>query len=337
MEPDPVTHDGARSPAVPLTERILARLGRPRWLWITIWSLVALISPLVFVPAIRASGNAFEGGDVANVLATQAVLAYACFVLLWGVGVLASQAADLRLELAGLEVGKASADLFGGIGSSRGPLALTVIVVAISSANSWARYGPLAPLVSLPLLFLYMLPILTFVWVYLTILVDVNRLGRRPLVLDRFPEDRTLGLGKVGALAATGLGLILLAAVPVLVAGSDEPVTLGVSLAIVALTIAIFVLSMWRVHRQMSAAKARYVAITSRLYADAYAPIRESTDVETLKASATALSAAQSLEERAHNLQTWPIDEGTLRFVVIVITGVVTGLIVRGSFAALGY
>lgn len=73
------------------------------------------------------------------------------------------------------------------------------------------------------------------------------------------------------------------------------------------------------------------------LHADAYAPIRESTDVETLKGSATALSAAQSLEERAHNLQTWPIDEGTLRFVAIVITGVVTGLIVRGSFAALGY
>lgn len=94
---------------------------------------------------------------------------------------------------------------------------------------------------------------------------------------------------------------------------------------------------MWRLHRQMATAKARYVAVARRLYADAYAPVREVTSVEALGSAATALSAAQSLEERAHNLQTWPIDEGTLPFVVIVTTGVVTGLIVRGSFAALGY
>lgn len=47
--------DPARSPetslgasALPLTERVLDRLGRPRLFWIVLWSLVPLASPLVF-------------------------------------------------------------------------------------------------------------------------------------------------------------------------------------------------------------------------------------------------------------------------------------------------
>jgi hypothetical protein len=103
------------------------------------------------------------------------------------------------------------------------------------------------------------------------------------------------------------------------------------------MTVAVFVLSMWRLHRQMAAAKARYVAATRRLYADAYAPIREQATVETLEKHASVLSAAQSLDERAHNLLAWPIDEGTLKFMAVVVTGVVTSLVVRGLFAAIGF
>ena len=327
----------APSQAVPLTERILRRLGRPRWLWILLWSAVALISPLVFGTAIRLSGRPFDSSELVNLLVSQAALAYACLIFLWGSGVLARQATDLRHGLERFAPGESAADLFRGIGSVGGPLVLTGIVVTISSANGWARYGPLPPIAALPLLSVYMVPIATFVWVYLAILVGLDRLGRRPLALDLFPQDRTLGLEKLGALASTGLGLVLVAAVPVLLAGSDEPVTLGISLAVVVMTVAVFVLSMWRLHRQMAAAKARYVAATRRLYADAYAPIREHATVETLEKHASVLSAAQSLDERAHNLLAWPIDEGTLKFMAVVVTGVVTSLVVRGLFAAIGF
>jgi hypothetical protein len=93
---------------------------------------------------------------------------------------------------------------------------------------------------------------------------------------------------------------------------------------------------MVRLHRQMSAAKDRHVAEARRLYAEAYAPIREEPNFETLAARSSALSAAQSLDERAHGLPTWPIDEGTVRFLAVVISGVVTSLVVRGLFAAIG-
>ena len=51
---------------------------------------------------------------------------------------------------------------------------------------------------------------------------------------------------------------------------------------------------------------------------------------------ASALRAADSLDQRAHGLPTWPIDESTSRFMVVIVTGVVTSLVVRGLFAAIG-
>lgn len=321
----------------PLTERILAWFGRPKWLWTVLWALVPLISPVIYASAIRLSGQAFDSEDFANLMLTQAVLAYACLILLWGAGLLARQAAVLQHDVARMAPASDPTGLFRYIGSVRGPLVLSGVVAAIVSASGWERYGPLPPLAALPLLIVYMLPIQTFVWVYLTVLADLDRLGRQPLALDLFPQDRTLGLDRIGSLASTGVGLALAAAVPVLLAGSDEPITLGISLTIVATTVGVYVLSMWRIHRQMVAAKARYVALARRLYAEAYAPLRADPSVETLEAGASTLSAAQALEARAHAVPTWPLDDGTLKFVAVVTTGVVTSLVVRGLFAALGF
>ena len=113
--------------------------------------------------------------------------------------------------------------------------------------------------------------------------------------------------------------------------------TLAISLTIVASAVAIFFLSMWRLHRQMASAKARFLVITRGLYSGAYEPLRWDPTVTTLEAQANALGAAQGLEERARSLVTWPIAEGTLRFMAVVVTGVVTSLVVRGLFAALGF
>jgi len=321
----------------PVTERILRRLGRPRWLWIVLWALVPLVSPLVFGGAILLSGRALGDEAVSNLVATQAVLAYSCLVLLWGAGMLAGQAGVVREGVARLVPGNEPMRLFDGAASVRGPLALTAIVATIVTVGGWLQYGPIPPLAALPLLIIYMIPIVTFIWVYLTILADLDRLGRQPLDLATFPEDRTLGLEKVGSLASTGLGLVLIAAVPVLLAGSDEPVTLGISLAVVGISVGTFIWSMARLHRQMAKAKARYVAFARQLYADAYAPVGRAPSVESLSAQASALGAAQALDERAANILTWPVDEGTLRFIVVVVTGVLTSLVVRALFAAIGF
>jgi hypothetical protein len=282
------------------------------------------------------SGQRFDVTQFLDLLATQAVVAYACLLLLWGTGRLARQAAALREELAAGGGIHHAERLFHRIESVSAPLALLSVPALVLTINGWVRYGPAPPLFALPLLIAYLVPIITFVWVYLVILADVDRLGGQPLALDRFPQDRTLGLEGVGSLAATGFVLVLAAAVPVMLIGSDEPATLIVALSILAVTVGLFLLSMLRLHRQMAAAKARYVAAARRLYEAAYDPVRRAPTVESLESSANALSVAQALDERAHSVMTWPIDESTLRFIAVVTTGVLTSLIVRALFEALG-
>jgi hypothetical protein len=319
-----------------VSERILRRLPGRRGAWILLWASAPLVSFVVNLAAIRLAGHTLGTHEVLDLLTTQAVLAYACLLLLWGVGLLARQAADVRRELA-LSRQPVPADLFGRVGSIWGPLTLTTVVAALITANGWLRYGPMPPLAALPLVIMYSIPILTFVWVYLTVLLDLDRVGRRPLSLMGFPEDRTLGLEDVGALASTGLGLLLIASVPVLLAGADQPVTFGISIAIVAFAVIVFVLSMWRIHRQMVKARDGFVLFTRRLYADAYAPIRKDPKAKVMEAQSAALGVAQSLDERAQNLLTWPIDEGTVKFIAVVVTSVVTSIIVRALFAAVGF
>jgi hypothetical protein len=321
----------------PVTERVLARLGRPKFMWIVGWSLCALITPPVFFTALQVSGYPAAPSDRMQGVTSQAVLAFACLVLLVGTGALSRQTLLARASLAGLVTPGVAAGLFHGIGSTRGPLMLTGGVVVVSTVGGWLRYGPIPPLATLPLLVISVVPIMTFVWAYLAILADLDRLGRQPLVLDSFPQDRTLGLERLGSLASAGLGFLLVAAVPLMLVAANEPITLGLSLAIVAIASAIFVLSMSRLHGQMFAARQRFVADARRLYAEAYAPLRGRASVEALEQQASVLRAAQSLDERAQSLLTWPIAEGTLRFLAVVITGVVTSLIVRGLFAALGF
>ena len=321
----------------PVTERILRTLGRSRLVWILVWAALPLVSPLIFSTVVRATGRPFGPDLFLEAVSTQIGLAWASLILLWGCGRLGEEARATRDELARAAPARVPAGLFGAIARADGPLLLTAIVVLITVADNWAAYGALPPLATLPLFLAYMLPIMTFIWVYVAILTDISRLGELPVVLDRFPQDRTMGLGRVGSLASTGVGLLLLAAVPVLLAGSDSPGTLAISLTLVIAVVGVYGLSMWRLHRQMAAAKDQYVTTARRLYADAYAPIRERPDMDTLTASSSALSVAQSLDERAAGLPTWPIDEGTARFVAVIITGVVTSLIVRALFVALGF
>src|SRR3954468_1581495 len=105
----------------PVTERVLARLGRPRLLWVVVWSLVALITPPVFFNALRVSGYPAAPSDQIQGVTSQGVLAFACLVLLLGTGALSRQALVARASLAGFVASEVQAGLFRGIGSLRGP------------------------------------------------------------------------------------------------------------------------------------------------------------------------------------------------------------------------
>jgi hypothetical protein len=321
----------------PLTERILDWLGEPEWVWILLWTGVSLVRPLMLFVALSSSGRQLSSSEWIVIVTTQGSIAWVTLVGFWGVRRISRGARALAPELASLARADVPSEFFPGMPSTLGPITLTVAIVVVPSfASALQHWGPVAALSDLPLVFVNSLPSMTFVWTYVVLLAGLHRLGRARLSLDPFPEDRSLGLGPVGALALTGFWLVLAAAVPLAVVGSADLPTVILSVGVIVATVALFFLSMFRVHRQMAEAKKRYVTLARRLYREAYEPVRAKPMLKSLQAQAPALGVAQDLVERAEHVQEWPIDERATAWVAVVVTGVVTSLIVRVVLAAAG-
>jgi hypothetical protein len=336
--PDPVpaaTAIRAWDLGTPLTEQILDQLGRPRPLWIVLWASSAVLAPLVLLALLSYVGEAGRVASVPNLVLSQVALSYVVVLCLWGVGRLARGARAIEPELVKLTKAERPIYAASDVTTVAGPLGLTLAISVVNTAGSITRFGSSA-IAIVPLLALSLLPIMTFVWTYLELLVGIDRLGRERLALDVFPQDRSLGLGSVGSLAFTGFVVLIAAAVPILVTASFNLSTVAVSLLVVAITVAMFFLSMSRLHRQMADAKAGYVARMRALYAEAYAPLRAKPTVKTLEARISLLSAAEALSDRAERIQEWPVDERMTALVAIIVTGVVTSLIVRVLLVAAG-
>jgi hypothetical protein len=294
-----------------------------------IWGLVPIAHSLMVIAIFALSVGPI--GHALPLLIPQTVLAYVVILLLWGLGRLFRQARDLAPDLKRLTDGLNERDTMPIIGSALGPVLMTIALVGVNTTFNWIYSGPWLALASLPFLLVTVLPIMTFVYTYLALLGGLHRLGRHRLALDPFPQDRSLGLAAVGSLAFNGFGLLFAAAIPIILS-TESTVTVFESYAILAVAVLFFFLSMWRLHRQMSAAKAKYLQEARELYASAYEPLRRSATLETLQSHATVLGAAQALEERAASILTWPISDQLMGIIIVVVAGVSSGFIVRFAF-----
>ena len=134
--------------------------------------------------------------------------------------------------------------------------------------------------------------------------------------------DPGLGLRPFGDVAFSGLWILLAWVVPLVLTVSDVVgVVLGCTLLAVAL--ATFFFSLARLHQQMVEVKAEELALARDLYAQAYAPVRETPTLQMLEQQRNLLSAADALEKRAKAIHDWPIDERTFARVITIATSVV--------------
>ena len=228
------------------------------------------------------TGESARLRSVSDLLISQVVLAYSVGLALWGVGRLMRDARALEPHLIRLTRPEHRIYPVAGRATLAVPILLAVAIALVNTSSYWVRFGPLPALAVLPFLAIALLPVMTFVWTYLQLLVGLDRLGRARLALDLFPQDRSLGLSAVGSLAFDGFVLLFAGAIPIFVTTSANLSTVVASLALVGVTTTMFFLSMWRVHHQMAAAKESHVAQTRTLYAEAYAPLRATPTVEAL-------------------------------------------------------
>jgi hypothetical protein len=234
---------------------------------------------------------------------------------------------------------QAATPVFGGMASTRGPLALTLGFVAVTVWRTAVLGDPWAALRWLPVTLLVNLPLLAAVWAYLVLLLGLNRLGRRTLSLTAFPQDLSLGLGGVGRLAFTAFWTYGAGFAPVLVVNLANPLGLLLSLGLFLLGVLVFFGCLQGLHHQLLAARRHYLEWAGQLYARAYQPIR-SGSLAALGEQAQLLQAAEVIHRRAEAIQRWPFQQRRLAqiagIVGTVVTFVITGVITRLILVRLG-
>jgi hypothetical protein len=262
----------------------------------------------------------------------------ATLLALWGAGRLAQGLERTEPVISQLTV-PAAVDAgrpIRGIDSVLGPLGLTLALVVMNAVLVGLDYGPRVALATMPLDFIFELPLMTFFWVYAALLIGMNRLGRQRLLLNPTPGDRTLGLRPIGHLAFTGFWIFSLGFAPILIVSATSTPTLVLNLAFFLLGFGLFLLSLNRLHLQMAAAKRKHLDLARALYAEAYAPLARSPNVRTLRSQTDLLSAADALEKRNASIQEWPFDEILTGRIAIIVTSVVATVIARILLEALG-
>jgi hypothetical protein len=199
----------------------------------------------------------------------------------------------------------------------------TGATAAAFAASALADHGVLAALVRGVTWLVIGTALWTFLWTYVSLQVGLYRIGGERVVSDAARMEPGLGLRPLGDVAFTGLWILLACVVPVVLTGLPDVVGVVIGGVILTAALTTFFLSLVRLHHQMVAVKAEELALARELYAEAYAPVRESPTLETLTAQSGALAAAEALEKRARAIHDWPIDEGTLARVLTIATSVV--------------
>jgi len=315
---------GTPDPIIPLSERILARLGPPRAWWVVVWGCVAfgtyeLSHRLYHAPTYPGVGFA-------------AASAYFNILALWGVGKLARGLNASQPLIA--EMRTASHEEFGVqpfrlVGSTAGPLLLLLAGSSLLFVVNFLRYPSAVTAVIFPFLYIGWLPGVCMVWVCFTLFWGLDRLGRYPLRLTSFHQDRSLGLAPLGRLANAAFLLILAAILPFgLFAGRDLP-SVAVIFGYFVVGVVLFVASGYRLHQQMVGAKRQYLAHVRRLHAEAFAPVETDWSLDTLSAQAARINAADALERRVAAIHEWPISEAVLARTVAIATAIFSGLVAR--------
>jgi hypothetical protein len=322
---------------LPLTERLLGRLPGPPLAWVLAWAAVPVAAGLL-----PGAYLATVGAKPLSVrLLIGLVFAYAVALALWAVGRFSreSNLVERSVDQLAAEPAQAAAPVFRGKASTRGPLALTLVFVAVTVWRTAVLGGPWAALRWLPVTLLVNLPLLTAVWAYLALLLGPNRLGRRTLSLTAFPEDLSLGLGGVGRLAFTAFWIYTAGFVPILALNLANPLGLLLLLGLFLLGVGVFFGCLQGPHHQLVTARLQYLEWAGQLYARAYEPIRSGSPA-ALGEQAQLLQAAEVIHRRAEAIQRWPFQQRRLvqiaGIVGTVVTFVVTGIITRLILVRLG-
>lgn len=316
----PISTDAVAVPLRPLTERVLARLGRPRLLWMLAWGMLALAAYEVTFRIFQAPTNP---GRI--------VSAYVNLLALWAIAKVTADLKAIRPLVQRLTGGSAGTNSwpFQAAESVAGPVALGLMETVLWNVVDFMRHpGPITAIL-IPVMFVAWLPAETALWFFGALLVGLIRLGRTSLRLIPFEEDRSLGLRPLGSIAFTCFVVLTAAMLPLIATQWRDLRGAITGLLFFLGFVALFFGSLHGLHRQMVKAKVTALEQTHHLYVEAFQPIRAQWSLERVAEQSARLTAAEAIERRAGATQEWPLDEGLLARLAAVVTSVIGVILAR--------
>jgi hypothetical protein len=318
----------------PLTERILPQAGLSRWLAIVVWSLVPMLRLVVVAALVAAAGLVAGPGTYTGAHLSGALLnTYLLVVVLIGIRPIARRVGAIAL-LGGHSTERVAALQASVLVPILIALLLTVTTESVQLSDfsaSAITSNPIPFAIAFLGTFVMRVPEGVAFWVFVVALLTVAALGRQP-VPGSFPEDRSLGLKAVGQMLTTLLFLYIVILGPSLLFGTSTLIGLISILALMGLGLAAMLVAVWAMHMRMAAERAAAVGAARAQYAVAYRAARANpTDDATRRLQATRL-----LLDGAESIHEWPFDDRTQRIAGLLLSGVITGVVVRLVLIALG-
>ena len=322
-----------------LTERILRALPGTRSAWIAIWVGVVLARPLIVVAVDEGAEGWRAVWEAASPnIASTLVFGYMVFVSLFAIARLGRDARALEPSIGLLlpAESRGAESSMAEVESTVWPLVLTVAATVFSFSEETLMHGALAAAVGTLIAFVVNLPVMTLLWVLVSVLRGFARIGRTDLALDDQFGNPSLGLALVGLLAFNGFMAFLAVLLPFLLVSIQRPRDLAVGLAFAIAPVVLELVSLYRLHLQMVASRVRYVTWTRRLYSDVLRPVRAEPTPAKLAERTALVTAAEALVRRSEATQEWPLTDRSFGIMLGVIAGVVTSIVARVVMGGFG-
>jgi hypothetical protein len=303
--------------------------------WILAWALIPWLNAGANLLLETEARSAVWEQSRTFVILNYAALSSAIAIVLWGAARIARRLETLpAATLNVLDID--TSDRFRDVNSVAGPLVGAAATAIAFGVTALVEDGVTSALLRGATWFPVGVALWSFLWTYASLCLGLDRLGRERIRSAAAVGDSTLGLRPLGGVAFTGLWMLLAWLVPLLLTGLPDIVGVVIGVVVLGGALAAFLLSLLRLHRRMVEVKESELAAARELYAEAYEPVRTAPTLEALERQHTLLSAADSLDKRAHAIHEWPIDEGIVARVITISTSVMAITVARLILDPLG-
>jgi len=171
----------------------------------------------------------------------------------------------------------------------------------------------------------------TFLWIFLSSMVAIYRMGQLPLRLKIFTDDRTLGLKPF---ANTSLHLITIYVIAIIL---TFPIFLYPNFAVeLSLTIFLvpglffFLVPLFGLHKEMGEVRAEKSALIGHRHSRVMSEVEAAGEHQLGEGLVNELLAIDAIKREIHQMHDWPFDIGT----VARLTGILGAPLVATVLAA---